>query len=208
MKIDHTVASVFRGVYSSQECDNLKSLMMNVGQKQQAQTYSSDDPKGSKKDVERKGYTYHTKTKLGVPLEIIPSHYTVKLDWCLQKFRIENDIRIDVIPSHYEFQMAEYSEEGDHFIMHRDSNPAINIWNAERKTSTCRKVSSTILLSNERDFEGAGFRVETADGNTVRVPLDKGDMIMFPSWLRHQVDPLISGERFALVTWMLGDFWT
>ena len=180
---------------------------MNVCEKREAQTYSSEDPKGSKKDNERKGYIYQTKTKLGVPLEIIPAHYTVKLDWCLQKFQLENDIKIDVIPNHYEFQMAEYSDKDDHFIMHRDSNPALNIWNAERETSTCRKVSSTILLSNERDFEGAGFRLETDDGNTIRVPLDKGDMIMFPHWLRHQVDPLISGERFALVTWMLGDFW-
>ena len=32
-----------------------------------------------------------------------------------------------------------------------------------------------------------------------------GDMIIFPSYLEHKVEPITSGVRWSLVGWILGD---
>ena len=34
---------------------------------------------------------------------------------------------------------------------------------------------------------------------------EAGDMIMFPSYLTHKVEPVTSGVRWVLVGWILGD---
>ena len=172
--------------------------------KREAQVYSDWETKG--KENQRKGHVYQTRTYPGKPQQIIPSDMLMKLEWCLQKFRIENNIRIDCQPGMYEFQMATYGV-GDHFKLHRDMNPSLREFIREREIGV-RKISSTILLSDIDDYEGGGFRLETPDQKTIRVESDIGDVVMFPHWLQHQVDPITKGERNALVTWMLGDFWT
>lgn len=61
----------------------------------------------------------------------------------------------------------------------------------------------TVLLFLNDDFEGGRLFVQ--DGNERMYPPQKaGDVVIFPSFLLHGVEPVTSGVRRSLVTWMVG----
>ena len=99
--------------------------------------------------------------------------------------------------------MAEYSTEGDHFKRHADQTMNTKTFVSEHPI---RKMSMSIVLSDSSEYEGAALRFFESNVS-IRFEQNKGDIFLFPSWLEHQVDPLISGKRNALVLWMLGDLW-
>jgi len=74
---------------------------------------------------------------------------------------------------------------------------------------TIRKVSFTILLND--DFEGGEFETENGAPDKldriVTSDLKKGDMIVFPSYVFHQVKPVTKGIRYSLVGWIHGPQW-
>ena len=51
-----------------------------------------------------------------------------------------------------------------------------------------------------------GCEVNLYDGPESPWPCHKGQGVatVFPSWTLHEVTPLISGERYAVVAWVLG----
>jgi PKHD-type hydroxylase len=64
-----------------------------------------------------------------------------------------------------------------------------------------RKVSITIQLSDESEYEGGAM---TLDNSGIIPHKGKGDMIMFPSVFGHEVLPVTSGIRKSLVIWLTG----
>ena len=72
------------------------------------------------------------------------------------------------------FQYSEY-EVGDHFNWHIDTNQFTG--------TNIRKVSFSLGLSN----------------NCYK--LDRGDLIVFPSWALHKVTPVTKGKRRVVVGW-------
>lgn len=60
-----------------------------------------------------------------------------------------------------------------------------------------RKLTCVCLLSDE--FEGGEFKLLDMD-----MKLEKGDVMVFPSFLFHNVMPVTKGERWSLVGWMSG----
>lgn len=74
-----------------------------------------------------------------------------------------------------------------------------------------RKLSAVIMLSDPSEYEGGEFQImnphsppETAL-NTLK--LDKGSIILFPSFISHRVMPVTSGQRRTLVYWFVGPRW-
>jgi PKHD-type hydroxylase len=66
-----------------------------------------------------------------------------------------------------------------------------------------RKLSLTLLLND--DFEGGEFQVN--DGKeemAITVPMNKGRVVLFPSFMIHRVKPVTKGVRKSLVVWVLG----
>jgi len=66
-----------------------------------------------------------------------------------------------------------------------------------------RKISASLLLNNESEYEGGDLIVldET-------VPTKKqGTIIVFPSFIAHQVTPVTKGVRYSAVCWMAGPKW-
>jgi PKHD-type hydroxylase len=66
-----------------------------------------------------------------------------------------------------------------------------------------RKLSLTLLLND--DFEGGEFQVN--DGKeemAITVPMNKGRVVLFPSFMIHRVKPVTKGIRKSLVVWVLG----
>ena len=74
---------------------------------------------------------------------------------------------------------------------------------------TVRKVSFTILLND--DFKGGEFETENGapdiPDRIQTAKLNKGDMIVFPSYVFHQVKPVTKGIRYSLVGWVHGPQW-
>ena len=64
-----------------------------------------------------------------------------------------------------------------------------------------RKISMTLLLSPENEFEGGELEF-MSKGKSAK--LKQGQAIFFASWLQHRVKPVTRGERKSLVMWFGG----
>jgi PKHD-type hydroxylase len=66
-----------------------------------------------------------------------------------------------------------------------------------------RKLSISIQLTNPEEYEGGELYLYDDDKGTL---MDKtqGTLIMFPSYVLHEVMPVTKGERNSLVTWVTG----
>ena len=69
--------------------------------------------------------------------------------------------------------------------------------------SATRKLSLSIQLSAPDSYTGGGLQIDH-DDTTWCAPREPGTAILFPSFLRHSVTPLVSGVRYALVAWVHG----
>ena len=73
-----------------------------------------------------------------------------------------------------------------------------------------RKLSMTIQLSDSNEYEGGNFEF---DDSIIKEPPNKdilrqkGRVLIFPSFLPHEVSPVTKGIRKSLVTWIEGPAW-
>ena len=68
-----------------------------------------------------------------------------------------------------------------------------------------RKISVTLQLSDEADYEGGDF--EFSEVETPKNSKSKGTILIFPSYLSHRVTPVAKGKRYSLVAWFEGPKW-
>ena len=92
-------------------------------------------------------------------------------------------------------QFTEYPE-GGFYDWHMDTD--VNM----QHEPPVRKISMTVLLSPENQFEGGGLEL-MAPGK--RVELTQGHAIIFASFLNHRVAPVTRGVRQSLVMWFGGE---
>ena len=67
-----------------------------------------------------------------------------------------------------------------------------------------RKLTIIVQLSDENDYEEGDIVVKGCD-----FPKDvrkRGTVIIFPSNMKHQVNPVKSGVRYSLVSWAVGPY--
>jgi PKHD-type hydroxylase len=69
--------------------------------------------------------------------------------------------------------------------------------------STSRKLSVTLQLSDAVDYEGGDLLLHGADKPDI-APRKKGMLVLFPSYVLHEVTPVTAGTRYSLVTWAHG----
>lgn len=73
-----------------------------------------------------------------------------------------------------------------------------------------RKLSTVIMLSDEKDYQGGDLELVTStspDRCVTSLRLGRGDAITFPSFLMHRVTPITLGVRKTLVYWFCGPRW-
>ena len=70
---------------------------------------------------------------------------------------------------------------------------------------TVRKLSISIQLTNPEEYEGGELKLYDGDDEE-GIVMDKtqGTLIIFPSYVLHEVMPMNKGERNSLVTWITG----
>jgi|TARA_E500000318_G_C3560992_1_gene213398 PKHD-type hydroxylase len=91
-------------------------------------------------------------------------------------------------------QYTEYDEDG-FYNWHTDSDPIMI------HEPPVRKISMSLLLSQENEFEGGGLEI-TEEGKVI--DLKQGHAIFFASFLAHRVKPITKGNRKSLVMWFGG----
>lgn len=100
-------------------------------------------------------------------------------------------------------QYAEYDagEEGQ-YDWHMD----IHLGPALPDENQPRKLSLAMMLNVPgEDFEGGEFHVSRGNNiNPEVLPIQKGRIIAFPSWMAHRVTPVTKGVRKSLVCWVEG----
>jgi len=94
-------------------------------------------------------------------------------------------------------EMAQYTEypEGGFYDWHVDND--VNFTHEP----PVRKISMTLLLSPESEFEGGDLELQS-EGKIAK--LKQGQAIFFASFIRHRVTPIIKGNRKSLVMWFGG----
>lgn len=66
-----------------------------------------------------------------------------------------------------------------------------------------RKMSLTIQLTNPKKYKG-GELLLYLNEDGFKMPQEQGTLVMFPSYIMHEVKPITKGERNSLVVWVTG----
>ena len=94
-----------------------------------------------------------------------------------------------------DIQFTEYDESYQgHYSWHTDLGSG---------TSSTRKLSIVVQLSDPREYEGCEFQYKIGDDD-VTVPKEKGSVLIFPSFMLHRVTPITKGTRRSLALWING----
>jgi PKHD-type hydroxylase len=106
----------------------------------------------------------------------------------------ERFFRFDIFGLNEGFQFTNYKAPSDKYGKHVD-----RIFN-----SVVRKLSVSIQLTDPKEYEGGELYLYSNDKGEL---MDKkqGTLIMFPSYVVHEVMPVTKGERNSLVTWVTGN---
>lgn len=88
-------------------------------------------------------------------------------------------------------------------------------WHADgfpdpNKNGLIRKLSMTLSLSDPSEYKGGEFEfnIDTDEGrkNIVCTEVkEKGSIVVFPSHVKHKINPITKGTRYSLVLWYQGD---
>lgn len=106
--------------------------------------------------------------------------------------------------------------KGDFYTWHTDAGPH------PYPDGSIRKLSLTLQLSDPDEYEGGFFQwidpkeefdklqdsrsinMDNAIQTLPHTLKQKGSLVLFPSFMHHQVTPVTRGTRKSLVTWFLG----
>lgn len=135
-------------------------------------------------------------------------NYSKEYSWLFDKF---NKIIQNVNEEYYNFDLngydyVQYSEylanENGHYDYHIDL--MMDMIPQKEYDFLYRKLSFSLCLNQQgNDYSGGDFKIKTgAEEDSVK--LNKGDMIVFPSFILHKVEPVTEGVRKSLVGWVTG----
>ena len=107
----------------------------------------------------------------------------------------ERFFKFDLFGINEGFQFTNYEAPSGKYGKHVDR--AINM--------PVRKLSISIQLTNPEEYEGGELKLYDGDDDEANI-MDKtqGTLIIFPSYVLHEVMPITKGERNSLVTWVTG----
>lgn len=84
---------------------------------------------------------------------------------------------------------------GGKFNWHKDTIKRFD------ENNKIRGLTFSINLTDDSDYEGGNLLVKVYKDHTISLKRERGSYIIFPSFLLHCVDPIVSGMREAVVVW-------
>ena len=173
-------------VFTPEQCQ----LIINAGRAEPKQDAEIGNGKGIK------GGVIDTKTRTShiswIPFKKMPEMYSIIEK--IMKATNGNHFGFDGMTITEPAQYTEYPE-GGFYDWHVDND--VNM----QHEPPVRKISMTLLLSSESDFEGGDLEL-MSEGKIGK--LKQGQAIFFASFVRHRVKPVIRGNRKSLVMWFGG----
>ena len=180
------MANTIGPIFTPQQCQDI----INMGHQQKAEEakIGHKDGKQGKYDTKKRITTISW-----IPFKAMPEMYKIIERSMLQANR--NHFGYEGMQLMEPAQFTEYPK-GGFYDWHMDADIT------GRYEPPVRKISMTILLSNQSEFEGGDLEF-MAEGN--RPPsLIQGQAIFFNSMLRHRVAKVKRGVRRSLVMWFGG----
>ena len=106
----------------------------------------------------------------------------------------ERFFQFDLFGLNEGFQFTNYTAPSGKYGKHTDRS----------LDTVVRKLSISIQLTNPKEYEGGELYLYDGDKGAL---MDKtqGTLVMFPSYVLHEVMPVTKGERNSLVTWVTGN---
>ena len=173
-------------VFTPEQCQ----LIINAGRAEPKQDAEVGNGKGSK------GGVIDTKTRTShiswIPFKKMPEMY--KNIEKIMKTTNGNHFGFDGMTITEPAQYTEYPE-GGFYDWHIDND--VNM----QHEPPVRKMSMTLLLSPESEFEGGDLEL-MKEGKVAK--LKQGHAIFFASFIRHRVKSVTRGNRKSLVMWFGG----
>jgi len=107
----------------------------------------------------------------------------------------ERFFKFDLFGLNEGFQFTNYEAPSGKYGKHVDRSMNMPV----------RKLSISIQLTNPEEYEGGELKLYDGDDEE-GIVMDKtqGTLIIFPSYVLHEVMPMNKGERNSLVTWITG----
>lgn len=100
-------------------------------------------------------------------------------------------------------QYTEYDAQGSHYSWHVDM--MMGGWGCGSGESQPRKLSFGLALSDPRDYVGGEFSVNyKGEAEAEVIPMPRGRVVLFPSFVLHRVAPVTSGIRRTIIGWVGG----
>jgi PKHD-type hydroxylase len=90
-------------------------------------------------------------------------------------------------------QFTEYQAPGEFYKKHID----------KMLNGSIRKLSLILQLTDSDEYEGSDLLLYT--GEPQKMTRKQGSIIVFPSYVLHEVTPITQGTRHSLVAWIAGD---
>ena len=107
----------------------------------------------------------------------------------------ERFFKFDLFGLNEGFQFTNYEAPSGKYGKHVDR--AINI--------AVRKLSISIQLTNPEEYDGGELKLYDGDDEKGTVmSKEQGTLVIFPSYVLHEVMPVTKGTRNSLVTWVTG----
>ena len=168
-------------VFTPEQCQ----LVINAGRSEPAQLAEVGGG-GGKGVTDTKTRTSHISW---IPFNKMPEMYDAI-----------NQLMLQTNANHFGFENMRLTEpaqypEGGFYDWHIDSDVIME------HEPPVRKISMTLLLSPENEFEGGGLEL-MSEGKIARPK--QGHAIFFASFIRHRVIPITKGNRKSLVMWFGG----
>ena len=123
-----------------------------------------------------------------------------KIDWVFRRVTDitlnlnERFFKFDLFGINEGFQFTNYEAPSGKYGKHVDR--AMNI--------PVRKLSISIQLTNPEEYEGGELKLYDGEEDGIIMNKEQGTLVIFPSYVLHEVMPVTKGERNSLVTWVTG----
>lgn len=126
-------------------------------------------------------------------------HEVDKTKWIFERIitgikEVNNNLFNFDIENIESIQFSRYSGDNGRYGKHVDAKISVE---------PVRKLSISIQLSKSDDYVGGDLLLYTKESPD-SMPKDHGMMVVFPSFMLHEVTPVTAGTRYSLVAWISG----
>jgi len=131
--------------------------------------------------------------------EVCWLYHSDDLQWVFQRI---TRVVLDLNERFFQFDIFGLNE-GLQFTNYKAPTGKYNKHVDRSFNSTVRKLSVSVQLTDPKDYEGGDLYLYEQEKG-IAMKKGQGDLVIFPSYILHEVKPVTRGERNSLVTWITG----